>query len=107
MGRYEIRLMALQFREGRLRAAFFCSCSLLQTQCYSEPEEMSVTIDERLEAVTQSLELLTRDVEGMRQHWEEVSAMVERHQQWQHKVERSLVAGIEAALREWRNGEQQ
>ena len=66
-----------------------------------------MNIDERLEALTQSLELLAGMQKHAEQHLEKVSAMVERHQQWQQKVERSLVAGIEAALREWRNGEQQ
>lgn len=64
-----------------------------------------MTIDERLQALTQSLELLasTKDAD---KKMEKLTAMVERHEHWQQKVERSLVAGIEAALREWRNGEQ-
>jgi hypothetical protein len=35
----------------------------------------------------------------------ELTATVEKHEEWQNKVERSLVAGIEAALQEWRNGQ--
>ena len=56
-----------------------------------------MNIDERLEALAQSTELLSGMVR-------ELTATVEKHEEWQNKVERSLVAGIEAALQEWRNG---
>lgn len=67
---------------------------------------MGMTLDQRLEALAQSLELLGSLQKDTERHLEEMRKMVAKHEQWQQKVERSLVAGIEAALREWRNGEQ-
>jgi hypothetical protein len=63
-------------------------------------------IDERLEALTRNLEILTLDVEAMRERGKKLDELVEKHERWKQKVERSLVAGIEAALTAWRNGDE-
>lgn len=66
-------------------------------------------IDERLEALTQSVELLAslhKDNENrmhtMVESVEKMSAAVAKHDAWQRKVERSLIA----ALREWTTGDE-
>jgi prefoldin subunit 5 len=60
-----------------------------------------MTIDERLEKLTErtdaiavSVELLTRDVHELRR-------TVAEHEEWRKKVERSLFASFRAALRTW------
>lgn len=65
-----------------------------------------MNIDERLDALTQSVELLVSMQRDGDRRMKQLQELVEKHEQWHEKVERSLVAGIEAALREWKNGEE-
>lgn len=75
-----------------------------------------MNIDERLEklverheALAQSVELLnqtlTHNLQEFTGRLDQLAATVAKHELWQEKVERSLFAGIEAAIREWRNGD--
>jgi predicted secreted Zn-dependent protease len=61
--------------------------------------------NDRLKRLAERLEAMRQDQERARERWQQFMAKVEKHERWQRKVERSLVAGIEAAQREWRNGD--
>ena len=62
-----------------------------------------MNIDERLEKLLQDLELMKQRSERRQQRWKKVEAAAAKHEQWRQKIWR----GIDAALREWRNGEAQ
>lgn len=70
-------------------------------------------IDKRLEGLTQSVELLAtiqkdteKHLQSLAENVETMSKVVAKHEQWQEKVSRTFIAGLEAALREWRNGDE-
>lgn len=64
-----------------------------------------MNIDERLEKLERGAEMLLQAAAKNDAAIAELREVVEKHERWQQKVERTLVAGIDAALREWRNGE--